>query len=68
MNKYKKNYIVSSHKYFELFGSYDLQELRNMYDTNIHLIDWNGQWVGIESVLEMNQNLFKEMYEHDLLQ
>ena len=60
MNKYKKNYIVSSHKYFELFGNYDLKGLKDMYDTNIHLIDWNGEWNGLESVLQMNENLFKE--------
>jgi hypothetical protein len=59
MNKYKKNYIISSHKYFELFGSYDLNGLKEIYDSKIHLIDWNGEWLGSKSVLEMNENLFK---------
>jgi hypothetical protein len=58
MNKYKKNYIVSSHKYFELFGNYDLKGLKDMYDTKIHIIDWNGEWKGKQAVLDMNESLF----------
>ena len=58
MSKYKQNYIVASHKYFELFGNYDLKGLKELYDTKIHLIDWNGEWKGKQSVLEMNGILF----------
>jgi hypothetical protein len=58
MNNNKKNYVIASHKYFELFGSYDLNGLKDIYDTNIHLIDWNGEWIGVESVLQMNESIF----------
>jgi len=58
MNNNKKNYVIASHKYFELFGSYDLNGLNEIYDTNIHLIDWNGEWVGAESALQMNESIF----------
>jgi len=58
MSKYKQNYIVASHKYFELFGSYDLKGLKEIYDTKIHLIDWNGEWKGKQAVLDMNESLF----------
>jgi len=59
MNKYKKNYIVSSYKYFELFANYDLKGLKEIYDREIKVIDWTGEWDGIKSTLEMNENLFK---------
>jgi hypothetical protein len=58
MNKYKQNYIVASHKYFELFENYDLKGLKDIYDTKIHLIDWNGEWKGKQAVLDMNESLF----------
>ena len=58
MSNCKQNYIVASHKYFELFGSYDLKGLKEIYDTKIHLIDWNGEWKGKQSVLDMNESLF----------
>ena len=60
MSKYKQNYIVASEKYFELFGSYDLKGLKEIYDSKIHLIDWNGEWKGKQAVLEMNEVLFEK--------
>lgn len=59
MASYKQNYIIASEKYFELFGNYDLNGLSDIYDTKIHLIDWNGEWKGKNAVITMNEDLFK---------
>ena len=59
MSTYKQNYIVASEKYFQLFDENNLDGLKEIYDTKIHLIDWNGEWKGKESVLAMNEDLFK---------
>ena len=50
-----------SREYFELFSKGDINGLRNIYDNNILLIDWNGQWSGLDEVLNMNKSLFDEL-------
>ena len=52
--------VKLSRKYFELFSEGDINGLRNIYDNNILLIDWKGQWSGIDEVLNMNRSLFDE--------
>ena len=34
-------------------------ELSKLYQDDIHLIDWNGEWKGKEEVLKMNKELFE---------
>ena len=48
-----------TNRYFELFASKNVKGLENeIYADNIFLRDWNGEWKGRFSVLEMNENLF----------
>jgi len=55
----KGNLIQQTKRYFELFSTKNVKGLENeMYSDNVHLRDWNGEWRGKFSVLEMNENLF----------
>ena len=55
----KGNLIQQTKRYFELFSTKNVKGLENeMYSDNVHLRDWNGEWRGKYSVLEMNENLF----------
>ncbi len=54
------NFEELAHKYFEFFSLGDLESLLKIYDKNISLIDWNGQWVGSEKVLDINKSLFED--------
>jgi len=49
-----------AHKYFEFFSLGDLESLLKIYDKNISLTDWNGQWVGSKKVLNINKLLFED--------
>lgn len=53
------NYFIK--KYFELFSNKDLEGLKNLYDDNIILKDWNGNWNGKQAVINMNNNLFQNV-------
>jgi len=53
------NFKELAYKYFEFFSLGDLESLLKIYDKNICLIDWNGQWVGSDEVLNMNKSLFE---------
>ena len=51
--------IERTKRYFELFSTKNVKGLENeIYADDIHLRDWNGEWKGKFSVLEMNENLF----------
>ena len=56
-----KNNTINSKKYFESFSNKNLDELKEMYDDNIILKDWNGVWEGKKEVLIMNNNLFQDI-------
>ena len=45
-------------EYFRLFEERNLEGLAKIYDDEIHLIDWNGEWSSKRDVLEMNKSLF----------
>lgn len=58
-----KNLIEKTQRYFELFSTKNVKGLENeMYSEDIHLRDWNGEWRGRYSVLEMNENLFNNQF------
>jgi len=49
--------------YFKSFITKDIELLKNLYSDEVVLIDWTGQWYGIDSVLVANENLFTIDYE-----
>ncbi len=54
-----ENLIERTQRYFELFSTKNVKGLENeIYSEDIHLRDWNGEWKGKYSVLEMNESLF----------
>ena len=54
-----KDLIERTNRYLELFLTKNVKGLENeMYSETVHLRDWNGEWKGRYSVLEMNENLF----------
>ncbi len=54
-----KNFKEVSNDYLLAFGLGDIQRLKELYSEDIVLTDWNGQWRGKTSVLEMNNEIFK---------
>jgi len=56
--------IEKTKRYFELFSTKNVKGLENeIYSDDIHLRDWNGEWKGKFSVLEMNENLFQNDFK-----
>lgn len=54
-----ENLIDRTKRYFELFSTKNVKGLENeIYADDVHLRDWNGEWKGKFSVLEMNESLF----------
>jgi hypothetical protein len=61
------NLTERTQRYFELFSTKNVKGLENeIYTDDIHLRDWNGEWKGKFSVLEMNENLFINDFTIDL--
>ena len=48
-----------ANQYFTAWNKQDLSELRNLFDKNIVLKDWDIHEFGIENVLKANSNIFK---------
>ena len=46
-------------QYFTAWNKQDLKALRNLFDKNIVLKDWDLHEFGIENVLKANSNIFK---------
>ena len=61
-----KNYLIMTEMYFNAFKSKNLDILKNIYSDNVALTDWIGAWYGKNSVLEANEQLFKEDFELSL--
>ena len=61
-----KNFLHNSERYFEALNEKDLNFLSQLYHTNIELVDWTGEWEGIQSVLGMNEGLFDAGLEFEL--
>ena len=49
-----------ANNYFVLFNNFNIDGLMEIYDKEIELIDWNGEWFGINEVINMNKSLFIE--------
>jgi hypothetical protein len=54
-----KNNKSQAVEYFKYFQEGNIGELSKLYQDDIHLIDWNGEWKGKEEVLKMNKELFE---------
>ena len=52
-----------ANQYFTSWNKQDLDELRNLFDKNIVLKDWDIHEFGIENVLNANSNIFKNVPE-----
>jgi hypothetical protein len=64
MDRVMENLIPKAERYFELFSTKNVKGLENeIYADNIHLRDWNGEWKGKQSVLEMNEMLFQNDFK-----
>ena len=58
MSENIKNTVLS---YFKTFSEKNINELREMFDDNITLRDWDIDKQGIESVLDANLNIFQNV-------
>ena len=55
--------IQKTKRYFELFTSKNVKGLEDeMYNDSILLRDWNGQWIGKQAVLQMNEDMFNNEF------
>jgi hypothetical protein len=48
-----------ANQYFTAWNNHDLKTLRNLFDEEIVLQDWDIHETGIENVLKANSNIFK---------
>ena len=59
MALYTTRTLEINNKYFESFQNKDLNGLRKLYADEIKLKDWLGEWIGVDSVLDENDEFFK---------
>lgn len=52
------NIIKLTEQYFKCFIEKDIKGLRELYDENVTLKDWDVQSVGIENMIRSNTSLF----------
>ena len=46
--------------YFEAWNKHNLNDLRELFDHEIVLVDWEIKEIGIENVLRANEKIFKD--------
>ena len=56
-----QNLIEITEQYFKSFSDKDLSGLENMFSKDISLKDWDTNAQGIENVLEINKEIFKNL-------
>ena len=56
-----KNIKDSAQSYFKIFSEKNIDGLREMFDDNVTLRDWDIDKKGIESVLKANLNIFQNV-------
>ena len=56
-----KNIKDSAQSYFTIFSEKNVDGLREMFDDNVILRDWDIDKKGIESVLKANLNIFQNV-------
>jgi hypothetical protein len=45
--------------YFDYWNNHNIDDLRRLFDDSVILEDWENSFVGIEEVLQENNNIFK---------
>ncbi len=48
-----------ANQYFNAWNNHDLNKLKNLFDKNIVLKDWDIHKIGVENVLKATSNIFK---------
>ena len=56
-----KNIKDSAQSYFKIFSEKNINGLREMFDDNVMLRDWEIDKQGIENVLKANLNIFQNV-------
>ena len=56
-----KNIKDSAQSYFKIFSEKNINGLREMFDDNVTLRDWDIDKQGIENVLKANLNIFQNV-------
>lgn len=56
--KSHKELVGLSIKYLDAFKNKNLEALRNMFSSDIQLIDWENNIVGIDDVVSFNEGVF----------
>ena len=56
-----KNIKDSAQSYFKIFSEKNINGLREMFDDNVTLRDWEIDKQGIENVLKANLNIFQNV-------
>ena len=56
-----KNIRDSAQSYFKIFSEKNINGLREMFDDNVTLRDWEIDKQGIENVLKANLNIFQNV-------
>ncbi|MDC3404556.1 nuclear transport factor 2 family protein [Acidimicrobiia bacterium] len=46
-------------EYFKHWNNHDIDELKKLFTPKIELRDWDNEFIGIESVIDENKNIFK---------
>lgn len=48
-------------EYFQAFSDKDIEKLKSIFSDSIHLVDWEVDIKGIDSVLNFNKKLFDQV-------
>ncbi len=57
-----KNFLTNTFLYFKAFQNRDINSLEDMYASNVTLLDWDNNISGKQNVLDLNKELFKEIF------
>jgi hypothetical protein len=57
-----KNFLTNTFLYFKAFQNRDVKSLKDMYSSNVTLLDWDNNISGKQNVLDLNKELFKEIF------
>ena len=60
------NFKTLAKEYIDLFRQKNLIGLKNLFDQNIKLIDWENEIEGVNDLIKLNRKLFKEFEYIDI--
>ena len=60
------NFKTLAKEYIDLFKQKNLIGLKNLFDQNIKLIDWENEIEGVNDLIKLNRKLFKEFEYIDI--